>query len=81
MLRVRRGNFANSSNSGTNDLARLKAHLSIRVDGKDRCSSHVHRKNVGCPHSILCIANKARLNRRQGRTFHTLSPPVVPLRA
>ena len=25
---------ANRSNSGTNDLARLKAHLSIRVDGK-----------------------------------------------
>ena len=32
---------ANRSNSGTNDLARLKAHLSIRVDGEDRCSSHV----------------------------------------
>src|SRR5271166_1807900 len=30
---------ANRSNSGTNDLARLKAHLSIRVDGDDRCSS------------------------------------------
>ena len=29
---------ANRSNSGTNDLARLKAHLSIRVDGEDRCS-------------------------------------------
>src|ERR1700680_37963 len=28
---------ANRSNSGTNDLARLKAHLSIRVDGEDRC--------------------------------------------
>src|SRR5271157_2506474 len=31
---------ANRSNSGTNDLARLKAHLSIRVDLEDRCSSH-----------------------------------------